>query len=148
MMGLYRRAFTLVEILIVVVILGILSAIVIPQFANATAEASANATFDQLTKVRRALAVYFVRNGNSFPNIVAGAGVGAWGELITAPGYMREAPVNLWVGQPNAEVVITAAGPDAGYQTTHGWVFSNDPLYPGELWAGSFDAQDSPYPRP
>jgi len=31
-----RRAFTLVEILIVVVILGILAAIVIPQFANAS----------------------------------------------------------------------------------------------------------------
>ena len=34
-----RSGFTLVEILIVVVILGILAAIVIPQFTNATQDA-------------------------------------------------------------------------------------------------------------
>ncbi|MFM9994200.1 MAG: type II secretion system protein [Phycisphaerales bacterium] len=148
MTSLCRRAFTLVEILIVVVILGILAAIVVPQFSNATAEASANATFDQLSKVRRALAVFYVRNGNSFPNIVAGNGIVAWGELISAPGYLREAPVNLWVGQPNAEVVITGPTPDPGYQTTHGWIFVDSGPTRGDLWAGSFDAQDSPYPRP
>ena len=34
-----RHGFTLIEILIVVVILGILSAIIIPQFSNATEQA-------------------------------------------------------------------------------------------------------------
>ena len=42
------RAFTLVEILIVVVILGILAAIVIPQFTNASQEATAASIESQL----------------------------------------------------------------------------------------------------
>lgn len=39
-----RRAFTLIEILIVVIILGILASIIIPQFARASGDSS-NATF-------------------------------------------------------------------------------------------------------
>ncbi|HSI74099.1 MAG TPA: prepilin-type N-terminal cleavage/methylation domain-containing protein [Fimbriimonas sp.] len=42
--SLIRRGFTLIEILIVVIILGILASIVVPQFAKATGDSS-NATF-------------------------------------------------------------------------------------------------------
>ena len=48
MRGRVRKAFTLVEILIVVVILGILSAIVVPQFSNATQHAPSTAPHSQL----------------------------------------------------------------------------------------------------
>src|SRR4051794_13563026 len=95
------RAFTLVEILIVVVILGILASIVVPQFATATSDAQKCAMEDQVAKIRRVLAVYYVRNGNVYPTITAGNGT--WGELL-APGsnYLRQAPVNMWVGGANA----------------------------------------------
>lgn len=143
----FGRAFTLVEILIVVVILGILSAMVVPQFTRATSEAEMNATYDQLTKARRAIAVFFVRNGNEFPQIQPGSGPAAWGQLITTEGYLRKPPVNMWVGKPNDTVVIAgpALGPDTGYQTTHAWIFNTTT---GDLWAGGFDAQDQPFPRP
>ena len=136
--------FTLVEILIVVVILGVLSAVVVPQFTGATAEAQKAATMDQLVKLRNALAIYHVRNAAHYPQIVAGAGASAWGQLI-GPGYLREAGVNSWVGSAAARTVVIGNGPDAGYQSTHGWIF--DPTT-GDLWAGSFDANDEPYPRP
>jgi len=45
-------AFTLVEILIVVIILGILAAIVIPQFTSATQDAKSAATYNELQKLR------------------------------------------------------------------------------------------------
>jgi type II secretory pathway pseudopilin PulG len=127
-----------------VVILGILAAIVVPQFSNATEEATSGATLDQLTKLREAVAVYHVRNGNVYPNVTAGAGT--WGGLITVGGeYLRFPPKNLWIGQPNDTVIAIGVGPDSGYQTTHGWIFNPTT---GDIWAGSFDANDQPYPRP
>ena len=45
------RGFTLIEILIVVVILGILAAIIIPQFASAQSSARATAMRSQLGTV-------------------------------------------------------------------------------------------------
>ena len=61
MLRMIRRGFTLVEILIVVVILGILASIVVPQFASATEQAQHVATLDQLNKLRKALALYYVQ---------------------------------------------------------------------------------------
>jgi prepilin-type N-terminal cleavage/methylation domain-containing protein len=137
-------AFTLIEILIVVVILGVLSAIVVPQFSNATSEAQAMATLDQLVKIREALALYHVRNSAQFPQVVGGAGEAAWGELI-GPGYLTGAPKNKWVGEGAADTVVIGVGPDNGWQNVHGWIY--DPNT-GDLWAGSFDPADQPYPRP
>jgi len=138
------RAFTLVEILIVVVILGILSAVVVPQFTGATNDAQRTATLDQLVKLREAIDLYHVRNNAHYPNIVAGTGPAAWGELI-GPGYMRGAGINSWVGGANSQTVVIGNTPDPGYQSAHGWIF--DPAT-GTLFAGSFDDQDQPYPKP
>lgn len=138
------RAFTLVEILIVVVILGVLSAIVVPQFSVATDEAAAEATRSQLRKLRDVLAIYQMRNGYDLPNITAG--VGTWGELITTGGdYLKRPLDNRYVGADNGRRIIIGNAPDPGFQVTHGWIF--DPLT-GNVWAGGFDANDEPYPKP
>ncbi len=52
------RAFTLVEILIVVVILGILAAIVIPKFSNASHQARENSLKDELRYMRVQIQVF------------------------------------------------------------------------------------------
>jgi general secretion pathway protein G len=136
-----RRAFTLVEILIVVVILGILAAIVTPQFASATSQAQEVATLDQLSKLRRALAMYYANNASTWPNVTAGNGT--WGELLSG-GFMREAPVNSWIGAGNSKAIILGNTPDTAWQTTHAWIF--DPAT-GNVWAGGFDAEDVAHPR-
>lgn len=55
--------FTLVEILIVVVILGILAAIVIPKFANATSESSKSVFVANLRSLIEASSYYQFENG-------------------------------------------------------------------------------------
>lgn len=57
-----RRAFTLVEILIVVVILGILAAIVVPQFSTASQEASRVAFVTSLNAFVEVGEIYWMRN--------------------------------------------------------------------------------------
>lgn len=139
-----RTAFTLVEILIVVVILGILAAIVVPQFVNARSEAAQGTTFSELQKLRRAVDVYMARHDNVLPDVTAG--VGTWGELVAGGGeYLKSAPYNPYVGGTNSRTIVIRGTPDAAYQTTHGWVFDSTT---GTVWAGGFDANDEPLPQP
>lgn len=140
MRRLRTNAFTLVEILIVVVILGILAAIVVPQYSKATTEAKTQATVDQLVKLRQALGVYYVRNGARFPTVSAGNGT--WGEII-GEGYFKYPPSNVHVGGDNAKVISFGNAPDSSPTSAYGWIFNPAT---GDVWAASFDANDKPLP--
>lgn len=98
--------FTLVEILIVVVILGILAAIVIPQFASAAATSRDSAAKATLTRVRKQIEIYKTQHNNDPPTLAdfanqmtlstnaAGttAAVGTSG--FNYGPYLRDMPVN------------------------------------------------------
>src|SRR6476469_8263402 len=62
-----NSAFTLVEILIVVVILGILATIVIPQFSNASHEARENTLKDDLRFLRLQVQMYKAQHRDAPP---------------------------------------------------------------------------------
>lgn len=62
-----NSGFTLVEILIVVVILGILAAIVIPQFTSASESAKASSLQSQLQTLRSQLELYQVQHLGNYP---------------------------------------------------------------------------------
>ena len=143
MLSKVRRAFTLVEILIVVVILGILAAIVVPQFGGASGEAAAGTANHELEKLRRALDVYQARWGSALPPVQAGDGT--WGPLVGGSGeYLKEPPRNPYVGGANARVITLASEPDSSFQTSYGWIYD---AATGRVWAGGFDADDQPLPR-
>ena len=61
------KAFTLVEILIVVIILGILAAIVIPQFANASSDARISALTTQMQTLRGQVEMYKMQHNDRWP---------------------------------------------------------------------------------
>jgi type II secretion system protein G len=101
-----KRGFTLIEILIVVVILGILAAIIIPQFTDAAQDAGAASARSQLQTMRSQIELYRVQNNGATP-ADAGGGTGPWTELVDE-NYIRSAP--NW---PNGFVsVYTAASGD------------------------------------
>ena len=58
-----NAGFTLVEILIVVVILGVLAAIVIPQFTNASTDARTSSLCSNLQKIRLQIELYRMHHG-------------------------------------------------------------------------------------
>ena len=69
-MSAYRKnnkGFTLVEILIVVIILGILAAIVIPQFTNASTDARKNSLSSQLQTMRSQFELYKLQHNDKLP---------------------------------------------------------------------------------
>jgi general secretion pathway protein G len=62
-----KRGFTLVEILIVVVILGILAAIVIPQFTGASTEAKESSLVSDLQTIRSQIELYKIQHNDILP---------------------------------------------------------------------------------
>lgn len=113
-----RRAFTLIEILIVVVILGILAAIVIPQFTDASTEASNASVRSQLQTLRGQLELYRVQNGDQYPDLVAESP--NWTAMVNGD-YIQQPPRNPLQGNSTS----VAAAPAAGV----GWVWDGDDLY-------------------
>jgi prepilin-type N-terminal cleavage/methylation domain-containing protein len=112
-----RKAFTLIEILIVVVILGILAAIVIPQFTKASEDAQAGNVQTQLQTIRNTVELYRVRNNGAYPFSNTAL---AWTPLVT-PDFLRSAPVNP---RTNSDVIVSGTDHTSG-ATTNGWVWNN-----------------------
>jgi general secretion pathway protein G len=76
----HLSGFTLVELLIVVIILGILAAIVIPQFSSSTTDAKESALDANLAAMRNATELFRVQHNGIYPGAVAtSAGAGCAG---------------------------------------------------------------------
>jgi type II secretion system protein G len=92
------RGFTLIEILIVVVILGILAAIIIPQFTNAADDAGVASARTQLQTMRSQIELFRAQSdvgaypaGGGFNcNVPPVAVPGPW-TALSAGGYLRSA---------------------------------------------------------
>ncbi|MBX3374404.1 MAG: prepilin-type N-terminal cleavage/methylation domain-containing protein [Phycisphaeraceae bacterium] len=113
-----NRAFTLIEILIVVVILGILAAIVIPQFTSASEDAQASSVQSQLQTVRGQVELFRVQNG-SYPDFNANG----WDQLVNG-NYLMAEPRNAM--RSNATGIVVGAiepGNAAGGAATDGWMW-------------------------
>lgn len=141
-----KSGFTLVEILIVVIILGILAAIVIPQFTNASTEARENSARSLVQTIRSQLELYKMQHGDLYPTDT-GAANGTWdwdkltgqtdgnGNAGTDYGpYLQQTPGNpLRAGASGVQSVANdAAALAAEAGATDGFVFSRAT---GKIWA-------------
>ena len=146
----HKGGFTLVEILIVVIILGILAAIVIPQFTSASQDARKNSLTSQLQTMRSQLELYKLQHLDKLPSTLIGSSPD-WSQLInksdntgttgTATSlpfgpYLQSAPVNSLNGKTDV-LVVTAdqvLGGAASGASGKGFVInSND----GKIWGTS-----------
>ena len=125
-----RKAFTLVEILIVVVILGILAAIVVPQFTNATQDAQAGNIQTQLDTLNNQIELFRARN-NAYPNSGTLTGYD-WLEMINQ-GYLKSPPKNPYNGSS------TVADLGSSAPATDGWTWGQDANGIWFLGATNFD---------
>lgn len=128
-----NKGFTLVEILIVVVILGILAAIVIPQFSQASSEARNSSVKSNLQMVRSQIELYKIQHNDILPG--AGtldfvAALTTQSDINGATGtdygpYMQKFPVNAIVdaGDALAEIVIGTSAP--AVTADMGWHFNS-----------------------
>ena len=62
-----KRGFTLIEILIVIIVLGILAMIVVPQITVSTDDAKMSTVQSDLSYIRSVIQIYFAQHGDKFP---------------------------------------------------------------------------------
>ena len=137
-----KQAFTLVEILIVVIILGILAAIVIPQFTEASDDARESALSSDLQTVRSQIELYKVQH-SMYPGRVRNAdgtftdwsGATFVSQLTSTSDvngdtdnsgygpYLQEFPTNPFASGNGAAVAVGAAVEDDG---DPGWFWDTD----------------------
>ncbi|HLL90244.1 MAG TPA: prepilin-type N-terminal cleavage/methylation domain-containing protein [Tepidisphaeraceae bacterium] len=130
-----KKGFTLVEILIVVIILGILAAIVIPQFTNASQDARRSNMISQLQTLKSQIALYKLQHNDNPPTSAALFWTELTGTTTAAratPGvandsygpYFPEALKNPLVSAALASTVIDGSALAVGDAAAAGWVYT------------------------
>lgn len=146
-----RRAFTIVELILVVAIIGVLSAVVLPRLDGRSATAGEAAVNANLAIVRQAIDRYAAEHHGAFPGTSAARTVSqltmysdASGEVSATRGgeyvfgpYLQAIPVNpLWT-KPGADRIyidLTNSPPQAQLEADAGWVYNPNT---GEFYANS-----------
>lgn len=64
-----EQGFTLVELLIVVIILGVLAAVAIPQFGSSTEDAKLSTLDSNLSSMRNAVELYYHQHNSTYPGV-------------------------------------------------------------------------------
>jgi len=68
--GKYQSGFTLIEMLIVIIVLGILAMIIVPQITVSTDDAKVSTLQSNLAGIRSAIELYYVQHSNKYPGEV------------------------------------------------------------------------------
>jgi len=132
-----RSAFTLVEVLIVVVIMAILAATIIPQFTDSTNDAKVSTAKFNLHTMRSQIELYKAHHNGLKPTVglieltqsTDVDGIEGTGTLFPYGPYMREIPANPFNNLQT--VAATADDPPTAGDGSTGWLYNETS---GGLW--------------
>lgn len=117
-----RRAFSLLEVMIVVIVIGVLAAMVVPRFAGVNDEARAAAAVGALSSIRAAVAAYrteaLLLSRGPYPAL----------SDLTTPGRVlqQELPANPFNGLRTAQAVTANQAAARTVTGTFGWNYFVD----------------------
>jgi general secretion pathway protein G len=133
-----RSAFTLIEVLIVVVIMAILAATIIPQFTDSTKDAKASTVKFNLATLRSQIQLYRTQHTGLNPSatlveltqLTDASGTAGTGATFVYGPYLREIPVNPFTNSKT--ITTTTSDPLATAPAgTGGWIYN---ATTGNIW--------------
>lgn len=124
-----QQGFTLIELVIIIVVLGILAAVAIPKYQDITAEAKASAAKGALGSMRSGISIYYA-------NAAVKTGTATWppiDSMRTVNVVMAQSmPANPFQASTNApDSIVTGVTKGVVVGTRGGWAYKPST---GELW--------------
>lgn len=131
-----RSAFTLIEVLIVVVLMAVLAATIIPQFSSSATDAKTSSLKFNLQSMRSQIELYKLHHSGAIPKLTAGglpqltSATDAGGNTGTAgasypygPYMVNGLPVNPF-SNSSTVTAITTSPPTATSGSNGGWLYN------------------------
>ncbi|MBK7090162.1 MAG: prepilin-type N-terminal cleavage/methylation domain-containing protein [bacterium] len=124
-----QQGFTLIELVIIIVVLGILAAVAIPKYQDITAEAKASAAKGALGSMRSGISIYYA-------NAAVKTGTATWppiDSMRTVNVVMSQSmPANPFQATANApDSIVTGVTKGVVVGTRGGWAYKPST---GEIW--------------
>jgi len=162
-----RDGFTLIEIMIVVIILGILASVAIPQFSNASTEAREATLKEDLRYLRTQIGAYKIQHRDAAPGYPGGDITAtpdetsfldqmtrfsdelsntstAQSPVYRLGPYLSKMPPNPLNGKTGVLVDTSATMPAADNSQPHGWIY-NPVLQKIQVNLAGADSSGKPY---
>ncbi len=133
-----QQGFTLIELVIIIVVLGILAAVAIPKYQDITAEAKASAAKGALGSMRSGISIYYA-------NAAVKTGSATWppiDSLRTVNVVMSQSmPANPFQASTNApDSIVTGVTKGVIVGTRGGWAYKPST---GEIWPNTNSAGEN-----